>query len=218
MKKPPYKVYKGKKREETPVHIPEKIDTPQAEQLVSDLYKLLDFVSKHRGKLLGVLVFLLIIGGSYLGYSFYTRSVELKAAELVDKGLYYLDKGEEKKALSYFEKAVKEYKSAPSSRLAQFLMGKIKKREEYLKPLASLESYLLSPPSKTTLFTWGVDKGELPPYRVKREEWIHPEYLYDKLLFALKEGKTKEAKDIYNQIEGDYGSLPISSLAGRLME
>jgi len=218
LKKPPYKVYRRKEKEETPVHIPEKIDTPQAEQLVSDLYRLLDFLSRHRAKLLGFLGFLLIIGGSYLGYSFYSENLELKAAELVDKGLYYLDKGQEKKAVSYFERAVKEYRGAPSARLAQFLLGKIEKKEEYLKPLASSKSYLLSPPSKTSLITWGIDKGKVPPYQVKREEWTHPEYLYDRLLLALKEGKVKEARDIYNALNGDYGSLPISSLAGRLVE
>ncbi|WP_456419159.1 hypothetical protein [Thermovibrio sp.] len=218
MKKPPYKVYKRKEKEKTPVHIPERIDTPQAEQLVSDFYKLLNFISKHRAKLLGILAFLFIIGGSYLGYSFYERSVELKAAELVDKGLYYLDNGNEKEAVSYFGKAVKEYRGAPSARLAQFLLGKIEKKEDELKPLASSNSYLLAPPSKTALITWGIDKGKVPPYQVKRNEWTHPEYLYDRLLFALKEGKVKEAEDIYNALSGDYGSLPISSLAGRLVE
>ncbi|MEO2065420.1 MAG: hypothetical protein ABGX17_02845 [Desulfurobacteriaceae bacterium] len=218
MKRPPYRIYKSKEKEEPKVQIPEEIDTPQAEQLVSDLYKLLHFISKHRAKLLSFLLAALIIGGLYTGYRFYTEKVEMKAAELVDRGIYYLDRGKEEKALSYFERAVKEYGGAPSSRLAKFLIGKIKGEGSYLKGLASSKSYLFSPPSKTTLLTWSLDGGKLPNYKVERQEWTHPEYLYDKLLFALKRGNRKEALNIYSVIKGDYGFLPISSLAERLIK
>jgi outer membrane protein assembly factor BamD (BamD/ComL family) len=219
LKKPPYKAYrKKKKEEELPVHIPEKIDTPQAEQLVSDFYRLLDFISTHKNKLLGALAVLLIIGGSYFGYRLYQKNLELKAAQLVDKGLYYLDRGEKKKAVELFEEAVKKYPNAPSGRLAAFLAGKLEKKAAYLERLAPAGSFLLSPPSKTTLITWGIDSGNPPSYQVKREEWTHPEYLYDQLLISLKRGDRAGAKNALDALAGDYPDLPITSLAQRLLK
>jgi len=218
MKKPPYKAYRKKKKEELPVHIPEKIDTPQAEQLVSDFYRLVEFISTHKSKLLGALALLIIIGGSYLGYSFYTERKEVKAAEVVDKGLYYLDEGREEEAVKYFKEAVEKYPDAPSGRLAAFLLGKIEKKSSYIEPLALKESYLLSPPSKTTLITWGIDGGNPPGYTVKREEWTHPEYLYTQVLAALKRGDLQGAKNAFDALSGDYPSLPITPLAQRLLK
>jgi len=218
LKKPPYKAYRKKKREEEPpVHIPEKIDTPQAEQLVSDFYRLLDFISTHKNRLLGALAVLLIIGGSYFGYRLYRENLELKAARLVDEGLYYLDRGEREKALKLFEEAVKKYPDAPSGRLAAFLSGKMERKSGYLERLAPAESYLLSPPSKTTLITWGIDSGNPPSYQVKREEWTHPEYLYDQILISLKRGDGAGAKNAFDALSGDYPDLPITSLAQRLL-
>ncbi|WP_457679100.1 hypothetical protein [Thermovibrio sp.] len=217
MKKPPYRAYRSKKKEEKTIEIPEKIDTPQAEQLVSDFYKLLEVINRHKGKLLLGLALLLIIGGSYLGYSFYTSKVESEAAQVVDKGLYYLNKGEEKKGVKLLQEAVKKYKGAPSAKLAQFILGKIEKREELLKPLASSKDFLFSPPSKTTLITWGIDKGKVPPYKVERDRWTHPEYLYDEFLIALKERRLSEAKNYLDALNGDYKGLPITQLAREIL-
>jgi len=219
LKKPPYKAYrKKKKEEELPVHVPEKIDTPQAEQLVSDFYRLMEFVSAHRNKLLGLLALVLIVGGSYFGYELYQKNLELKAAQLVDQGLYYLDKGEEEKAVKFFEEAVKKYPNAPSGRLAAYLAGKIEKKAGYLEKLVPTDSFLLSPPSKTTLITWGIDSGKLPSYQVAREEWTHPEYLYDQILVSLKKGDEAGARDAFNALSGDYPDLPITTLAQRLLK
>jgi outer membrane protein assembly factor BamD (BamD/ComL family) len=219
MKKPPYKAYrKKKKEEELPLHIPEKIDTPQAEQLVSDFYRLMEFISTHRSKLLGALIAILLIGGSYLGYRLYQKNLELKAARLVDEGLYYLGKGDKERAVRLFERAVKEYPDAPSGKLAAFLAGKIEEKAGYLERLATAESFLLSPPSKTTLITRGIDSGKIPPYQVKREEWTHPEYLYDQVLISLKKGDGAGARNALDALSGDYPDLPITSLAQRLLK
>jgi len=220
MKKPPYKVYKKKRGEETPpIKVPEKIDTPQAEQLVSDFYTLLDFLSRHSKKIGAALGAVLLIGAIFFGYRFYTHQQEMKAARIVDEALYYLDKGEKEKALTLLERAVKEVPQAPSSKLASFLVGKLKGEEKPLISLAAEESYLLSPPSKTSLYSRAVDgEKRFSAYEVSREEWTHPEYLYYRLLIALKEGKKKEAENIYDILSGDYGSLPISSLAKRVIE
>ena len=137
MKKPPYRAYRKKEKEEPKVPIPEKIDTPQAEQLVSDLYSLLHFLERHRKKLFLIILTLLIIGGTYGGYTWYLSSVESKAARIVDEGLYYLDKGEKKKAFSLFEQAVKEYPGAPSSKVAEFLLGKLNGKEKFLAELST---------------------------------------------------------------------------------
>ncbi len=222
MKKPPYRAYRKKEKEEPKVPIPEKIDTPQAEQLVSDLYSLLHFLERHRKKILLFILTLLVVGGSYGGYTWYLSSVESKAARIVDEGLYYLDKGEKKKAFSLFEKAVKEYRGAPSSKLAEFLLGKLDGKEKYLVELSKGKSFLFSPPSKTSLGALYIDREKLKEAegileKVNREEWTHPEALYDRLLIALKEKRMNDAKNILDTLKGDYGDLPITQLAERLM-
>ncbi len=223
MKKPPYRAYRKKEKEEPKVPIPEKIDTPQAEQLVSDLYSLLHFLEKHRKKLLLFILALLVIGGTYGGYTWHLSSVESKAARIVDEGLYYLDKGEKKKAFSLFEKAVKEYPGAPSSKVAEFLLGKLDGKEKYLVELSKGKSFLFSPPSKTSLGALYIDRGKLKEAegileKVKREEWTHPEALYDRLLIAVKEKRINDAKNILDTLKGDYQDLPITQLAERLMK
>ncbi len=218
MKKPPYRSYQSKKREEGTIHIPKKIDTPQAEQLASDISKLVSFISKHKGKLLMVLLFLLIIGGSYGGFTLYKERTELKAAQVVDKGLFYLREGKKEKALKYFEEAARKYPKAPSGKVALFLLGKLEGKREYLRELAGSGSYLFSPPSKTSLDAKDLDKGKSLEYALKRQEWTHPEYLYYKLLLNLKEGRKQEAKQVLDTLTGDYGNLPITAIAKRLME
>ena len=223
MKKPPYRAYRKKEKEEPKVPIPEKIDTPQAEQLVSDLYSLLHFLERHKKKILLFILTLLIIGGTYGGYTWYLSSVEAKAARVVDEGLYYLNKGEKKKAFSLFEQAVKEYPGAPSSKVAEFLLGKLDGKEKYLAELSKGKSFLFSPPSKTSLGALYIDREKLKEAeatleKVKREEWTHPEALYDRLLIALKEKRMNDAKNILDTLKGVYGDLPITQLAERLMK
>ena len=223
MKKPPYRVYKKKEEDSPKVPIPEKIDTPQAEQLISDLYSLLHFLEKHKKKILLFILTLFIIGGTYGSYTWYLSSVEAKAARIVDEGLYYLDKGKKKKAFSLFEKAVKEYPNAPSSKLAEFLLGKLDEKENYLTNLSKSKSFLFSPPSKTSLGALYIDRGKLSKAesvleKVKREDWTHPEALYDRLLIAIKEKRLNDAKNILDTLKGDYGNLPITQLAERLVK
>ena len=223
LKKPPYRSYRRERREEKPsVQIPEKIDTPQAEQLVSDLYSLLHFLERYKKKILLVISILLLIGGVYAGYNLYSEKVELRAAELTDRGLYFLEKGEKNKAFGYFEKAAEEYGSSPSGRLAKFLLGKLKGEENYLKGLSKKDDYLLSPPSKTSLGAVFIDRGKLLEARkvlksVKRDEWTHPEALYDEVLISLIEGNRKNAESYLDLLRGDYQGLPITKLAEELL-
>ncbi len=221
MKKPPYRVYK-KEKEEPKVPIPEKIDTPQAEQLVSDLYSLLHFLEKHKEKILLFILAFLIIGGTYGGYTWYLSSVESKAAKIVDRGIYYLEKGKENKAISLFEKAIKEYPKAPSSRLAEFLAGKLQKKEDYLTTLSKGNDFLFSPPSKTSLGAIYIDKNRMNQAEsvletVKRDQWTHPEALYNRLLIAIEENRVNDARNILDTLRGDYGNLPITQLAEELL-
>ncbi|SMO51444.1 hypothetical protein SAMN06269117_10850 [Balnearium lithotrophicum] len=221
MKKPPYKVLKKKEKRE--VSIPEKIDTPQAEQLVSDIYFVLHFLEKHRKKILSALIIILLFGGVYAGYSFYSKGIELKAAEITDKGLYYLDKGDKKKAIEYFKEAVRKYGSAPSGKLSKFLLGKLTKSKQDFKDLTNVKSFLLSPPSKTSLSAILIDEKKLNEAKgilggVKRDEWTHPEAIYDKLIISLMENKKGDARMYLETIKGNYSNLPISQLAERLMK
>ncbi len=223
MKKPPYRAYRKKEKEEPKIPIPEKIDTPQAEQLVSDLYSLLHFLERHKKKILLFILTLLIIGGTYGGYTWYLSSVEAKAARVVDEGLYYLNKGEKKKAFSLFEQAVKKYPGAPSSKLAEFLLGKLNGKEKYLVELSQGKSFLFSPPSKTSLGTLYIDREKLKEAegileKVKREEWTHPEALYNRMVIAIKENRLNDAKNILDTLKGDYQNLPITQLAERLIK
>ena len=224
MKKPPYRAYrkKEKKKEELPVNIPEKIDTPEAEQLVSDLYKVVNFFTTHRKKFVGGLLALALIAGSYGGYVWKKNRTELKAAQIVDRGLFLLRTGKEKEALELFQKAVKEYKGAPSAKVAEFLLAKIEKRDNLLLELSRSNSFLVSPPSKTAIVAKKIDGNELEVAdtiisQMKRDkDWSYPEAIYDRLIIALKKGDLKGAKDALETLRGDYPELPITSLAKRI--
>ena len=226
MKKPPYRAYrkKEKKEEELPIHLPEKIDTPEAEQLVSDLYRLANFLSTHWKKLLGALLIFTALAGSYGGYVWKKNSEELKAARVVDEGLYFLRSGDEKKALELFHKALKEHKGAPSTKVAAFLVAKIEKREELLKELSATDSFLVSPPSKTAVVAKEIDENKLDTAlrtisQMERDkDWTYPEAVYDKLIIALKKGDTEGVKEATETLKGDYPTLPITTLARRIAE
>ena len=226
MKKPPYKAYrkKEKKKEELPVHLPEKIDTPEAEQLISDLYKIAHFLSIHWKKFLGSLLILAAIVGSYGGYVWKKNSEELKAARIVDEGLYFLRSGNKKKALELFHKALKEYKGVPSARIATFLIAKIEEKEELLTELSKTDSFLVSPPSKTGIAATEIDKNnseaaqKILSHMERDKDWTYPEAIYYKLLIALKKGDSEGAKDALETLKGDYSYLPITTLARRIAE
>jgi len=222
LKKPPYRVYR-KKEEKPSVQIPEKIDTPQAEQLVEDFYALIHFLEKHKVKVLSVFLSIIFIGFVYVSYSFYFNSIELKAAKLTDKAIYYLNEGNRKKALAYLKEAAKRYKSTPSGKLAEFLLGKLEGNERLLESLARSGDSLLSSPSKTSLGALLIDAGKLEEAerllkRVKREEWAHPEAVYGRLLVSLIKGKRKEAENYLNVLKGNYGNLPVTNLAKELLK
>lgn len=206
------------KRREKKISIPEKIDTPQAEQLVSDFAQLASYLSKHKTKLLVFLLLISFIGSGYYLYKYHQSQQELKAAEITDKGLSLLQSGKKEEATKLFEKAAKEYPKTPSGKVALFLLAKLEGKTKYLKELASSKSYLFSPPSKTSLDAEDVDRGKTLEYTLKREEWTHPEYLYYKLIMNLKKGKKQEAKQVFDSLTGDYGNLPISAIAKRLTE
>ena len=226
MKKPPYKVYrkKSEKKEELPITIPEKIDTPEAEQLVSDFYKVVNFLTNHWKKLLVVLLIFVTAGGSYGGYVYKKNQKELKAARIVDEGLFFLRSGDEKKAIKLFRKALKEYKGAPSTKIAEFLLAKLEKKERLFSELSKSGSFLVSPPSKTAVIAEKIDRNELESAdkiisQMKRDkDWTYPEAIYDRLIIALKKGDSKGVKDALETLKGDYPNLPITVLARRIAE
>jgi outer membrane protein assembly factor BamD (BamD/ComL family) len=215
-----------KKRDgkEPPIHLPKEVETPEAKQLASDIYSLLNALSKHKGKLLGAAALLLIIGAAYLGYSFYQKNVEAKASFIVDKGIYYLNKGQEKKAYGYFKEAIEKYPDAPSSKVAAFLLGKGEKKPKLLGKLAKEEDFLNSPPAKTSLAAIQIDDKELLKAKetlsdMKRDrDWTYAEGLYEKILIALIEGNRQEAANYFSQLRGDFGNLPITAIAARLLK
>jgi predicted negative regulator of RcsB-dependent stress response len=223
LKKPPYRVYRKKEEKKPQVQIPEEIDTPQAEQLVEDFYAVLNFLEKHKAKFLLISVSILLAIFAYAGYKFYFSSTELKAAKLTDKATYYLNTGNTKKALIFLKKTAKDYGNFPSGKLAKFLLGKLEKDERALKSLAESEDYLLSSPSKTSLGALLIDEGKLKKAevvlrKVKRENWTHPEAVYDELLISLISGKKENVENYFNVLKGDYGTLPITELAKELLK
>ena len=224
MKKPPYRVYKKKKEEKPPVHIPEKIDTPEAEQLVDDLYKIGNYLLIHWKKIAAVLGVIFFIGGSYLGYAWYQDSIELKASQIVDEGLFKLEKGKEKEAVKLFNEAEKNYPEAPSTLIGRFLKGKIEKENSEFTFLIEKNRYLTSPPSKSSLIASHIENGKLAEAeniisRIKRDEdWTYPEALYDGIIIALKKGNREKALELLEILKGDYKNLPITTLAERLVE
>ena len=225
MKKPPYKSYrKEDKKKEVPVHIPEKIDTPEAEQLVEDIYRLKNLLYSHWKKLSAIAAVVFVVGASVLGYHYYRNSLELKAARIVDEALWDLEHGNKEEALKLFNKAVSEFPSAPSSKLAAFMIDKLTGSNEHLENLSKEKSFLFSSPSTTSLATRLINKGELKKAenllsKVKRNShWTHPEAVYDEMLVGLKSGDSEKARNALETLQGDYAGLPITDLARSLME
>jgi len=225
LKKPPYKAYRKRDEEEKlPVELPDKIDTPQAEQFVLDVYKLLHWLSEHRKKVLGVVLVVLLFAGVFGGYRWYKLSVEEKAAKLVDAGLFYLEEGKREEALSLFEKAVKEYPAAPSSKVASFLLGKLKDNPDYYVGFINDKDYLLSPPSKTSFAAVSIDKKDLKGAeavlsKVERgRDWSYPEALYYRILIEIMKGNDSEALNALDVLKGDYPNSGLSALAEELLK
>jgi len=218
LKKPPYRAYK-KKKEEPPVKLPHDIDTPEAEQLVSDIYRLKEFALKHWKKALPVLGALLTVLAVLWGYTEYRNRIELKSARLVDEGLALLEEGKKADALKLFNSAVEKYPSAPSARIAKFLSAKLSKNEALLKDLALQRDFLVSPPSKTSLMAVEMDRGNLKEVEsllsaMERDrDWTYPEALYIKVLLALKKGEVETAKEAMELLSGNYRGLPVTFLA-----
>jgi len=222
LKKPPYKAYQ-KKKEEPPINIPEKIDTPQAEQLVTDLYKLYDLITEHWKKIALVAGILLILAGSWGIYKWHEISIEKQAALLVDKGLFYLRSGKEKEAIKFFNLAVSKFPDAPSSKIAAFLAGKLGNETSLLQKCRHYNDFLVSSPATTTLTAKAlnenkVEKAEALIDTIKRDrDWTYPEALEYREIAGLMKGNLQEAKDALDALKGDYQNLPITQLAQQLL-
>jgi|OM-RGC.v1.013153978 predicted negative regulator of RcsB-dependent stress response len=225
VKKPPYKAYRRKEeKQKPPVHLPEKVDTPEAEQLASDIYSVYQFLLSHWKKFAALVGLAIIIGGSFLGYRLYLSNLESKASLIVDKGIYFLNRGEEKKALQLFKEAVKEYPNAPSSKVAGFLLAKLEKDGKLLSKEAKLNDFLVSPPSKTSLAALKIDRKELQSAQKiistarRDEDWTYPEALYEGLVISLLKGDKAAARNYLDRLKGDFGNLPITAVAERLLK
>ncbi len=225
MKKPPYRAYKKKtEREKPPIQIPEKIDTREAEQLVEDIYRLKNFFASHWKPITALLTAVVLIIGGFLGYKAYRSSIELKAARIVDEGLWNLRHNKKEEAIKLFKEAIREYPTAPSSKLATFLSDRLENSMNNLERFAKEKDFLLTPPSKTAIAakeinTNKLQKAESILSNMKRDfDWTYPEAVYDKLLIGLKENNQKKIKEALNILEGDFSKYPITELARRLTE
>lgn len=224
MKKPPYKAYRKKKEEKPEIHIPEKIDTPEAEQFVDDLYRIWEYLLFHWKKVAVVLGVILIGGGGYLGYEWYQNSIETKASQIVDSGLFKLENGNETEALKLFSEAENQYPEAPSTLIGRFLKGKLGNNTAEFKFLLRKNSFLTSPAAKVSLISNYIDRGNLNSAeklisQMKRDkDWTYPEALYDSIVIALKKGNKEQAKESLEILKGDYKNLPITTLAERLVK
>ncbi|MEO2068803.1 MAG: hypothetical protein ABGX27_04750 [Desulfurobacteriaceae bacterium] len=225
MKRPPYKAYKKREKEkqETPIHIPKEIDTPQAEQLASDVYKVWNFLMIHSKKIGIAFALVLLVLGSLFGYKSYQQSLELKAAKIVDKGIFLLENGKKDDALKLFDLAAKEYPNAPSTKIAKFLLAKERKDIKLLKTLKE-QDFITASPSRTLLSGIYIDEGKLKEAKkeisiMRRDkDFTYPEALYQEIIIALKENDEKKAKEILEILRGDYKNLPITSLAEKLLK
>jgi len=224
LKKPPYKAYRKKDKEKPPIEIPEKIDTPQAEQLALDIYKLYETAAKHWKKVAAVVGTVSILLGGWGIYRWHQINTEKKAALLVDKGLFLLRENKEKEAVKLFKKAVKEYPEAPSSKIAAFLAGKLSNNTELLLKAKNYQDFLVSPPSITTLAAESLnrnktEKAEKFLNELKRDrDWTYPEGLEYRIIAGIKKGNLEEAKNALEALKGDYPNLPITNLSQQLLQ
>jgi hypothetical protein len=222
LKKPSYRSYK-KKVKEKHVEIPKEIDTREAEQLVDDIYRLGEFIKKHQLKFLAAAVILILSAATYWGYRYYTISREVKAASIVDRGIFNLENGKTDDAVRIFELAEKKYFNTPSGKIAAFLFGKLSNSTGTLEKLSREGSFTLSPAAKIALAVNYIEKGNLNKAEeallsVKRsKDWTYPESLYYLIIINLKKGNRDKAEELMNILSADYANSLYSQLAQELM-
>ncbi len=226
MKKPPYKSYikKEKKEENPPVNIPEAIDTPEAEMMVSDFYKIINFFEKHAAKFIAIIVAIAIIGGGFFGYKWYRGNLETKAAAIFDRGLFALKSGKNKEAEKYFKKVADSFPDTPSGKAGIFIYGKLTKNISYLEKAIKTESLTISSAGKLDTGVILFEKGKTDEAITKfisisrNKDWTHPASLYYAAIAYITEGDRNRAKEIYEILKGDYQNSFYTAIIGELFK
>ncbi|SNR66305.1 tetratricopeptide repeat protein [Desulfurobacterium atlanticum] len=226
MKKPPYKAYrkKEKKKEEPPVHIPEAIDTPEAEMMVSDFYKIIGFLEKHLQKIVVGILLIATIGGGIFGYKLYKENLEIKAATIFDRGMFAIENGKEKEAEKYFKEVAEKYPDTPSGKAGTFLYGKLTKNLFFLEKAGKSESFTISPAGKldtgVVLFEENKTDAAIGKFTSlsRDKDWTHPAGLYYTAIVYLTDKKIGKAKEIYEILKGDYQNSFYTAMLGELLK
>lgn len=229
MKKPPYKSYgrdKKKKKEKIEKHIdiPAPVDTPEAEMMVDDVYKLVAFFQEHASKFIAVLAALVVLGGGYLGYKWYKNNLEMKAASIFDRGMIALENGNEKEAEKYFKEAADKYFSAPSGKAGAFLYGKLAGDVSYIKKVEGIKSFTFSPAAKLEdgVFMMKDGKGEAAVQKFaslsRDKDWTYPAGLYYLTIYYLSKGEKDKAKETYDILSGDYKNSFYTAVLGEVIQ
>ncbi|WP_022846859.1 MULTISPECIES: hypothetical protein [unclassified Desulfurobacterium] len=229
MKKPPYKSYgrdkkKKKAKIEKHIDIPAPVDTPEAEMMVDDVYKIIAFFQAHAAKFVAVLAVLLIVGGGYLGYKWYKSNLEMKAAAIFDKGMIALEDGNEKEAEKYFKEVADKYFSAPSGKAGAFLYGKLAGDIDYIKRAEDVKSFTISPAAKLEDGIFMMEKGKSSEAVQKfaslsrDKDWTYPAGLYYLTIYYLSKGEKEKAKDTYDILSGDYKNSFYTAVLGEVIQ
>ncbi|WP_456397450.1 hypothetical protein [Desulfurobacterium sp.] len=229
MKKPPYKSYgrdkkKKKSKIEKHIDIPASVDTPEAEIMVDDVYKIVMFFQEHAFKFIAVLVALVVLGGSYFGYRWYRSNLEIKAASVFDKGMIALEDGNKEEAKKYFKEAADKYFSAPSGKAGAFLYGKLSNDISYIRKVEGVKSFTLSSAAKLEdgIFMMNDGKGKAAVQKFaslsRDKDWTYPAGLYYLTIYYLSKGEKDKAAETYDILSGDYKNSFYTAVLGEIIQ
>ncbi len=198
--------------------VPREIDTPQAELMMQDLYKIRDFIQKHLLETVGISVCLLCLIGGFFGYRWYKGFRESRAANLVDRGLYMLDNNDTTAADKYFKRAVNLCQDCPSSLIGGFFLYENENNTSGLRRLSKLRNFTVSPAAQAALLSKGsVLPSSLIQHIDRGNNWAYPEAIYYDLISNLKGRNIQEAKQDLEILKGDFKNLPITKLSEELI-
>ncbi|WP_457568207.1 tetratricopeptide repeat protein [Desulfurobacterium sp.] len=229
MKKPPYRSYgRDKKKKKTMIEkhidIPASVDTPEAEMMVDDVYRLFSFFREHAVIIVSIFAILLVAGGGYFGYRWYKNSLEVKAAAIFDRGMLALENGDDKEAEKYFKKVADEYFSAPSGKAGAFLYGKLAGNLSYIQKVENTGGVTLPAAARLEdgIFMMDKGKGDLAVKRFaslsRNRDWTYPAGLYYMTVYYLSKGEKDKAKDTYEILRGDYKNSFYTAVLGEIIQ
>jgi len=207
------------KKEKLPIELPEPIDTPQAEQLVVDVYKIYEFLKEHKKKIVTVALAIALVSGT-VGFILYKKKVaEETASRFLDEAIVLIENGKKEEGIKLLKESAKY--NSPSGKMARIYLADLTKNENLLKGLVDGSS-VISSSAKLILVKILLEKGKTEEAKkillsFKRDEFGYPQSLYLRAFLAYTENNTAELNKVIDELRANAGMLPVRQLLFQML-